>query len=186
MPDHPGLLVLILEDEFKFLTSPAVLPSGKQSPNRDHPIPCEKPVVLRTSSPTRRAVTGGQAASEVRIADPRLVQCDLSPSQRSIGIGVRRVDLQGMPEQVGVMIGSSFLKRIAILQESLRNRTDVLPRSAAGDYDSRCLLATAGSNREGQPTRVPYLLTYVLSLIMLHAVGRANTRRKTMCQFSQQ
>src|SRR5690242_5438844 len=99
MPNHAGFAILIFQNEFEFIPSTAVLACRDQPIGCDQSISGEKPCVLRTSCATRRTVAGYQAASQVRVADPCLIESDLRPRQCAVDFFVGSFDLESIAHE---------------------------------------------------------------------------------------
>src|SRR5262249_23493662 len=77
VPDHAGLAILIFENELELLASALVTTGCQQSVRSNHSIAGEEPIVLRTASLPRWTIACDLTATEIEVADPRLLQCYL-------------------------------------------------------------------------------------------------------------
>ena len=180
VPHHAGSRVLVLEYEFELLAGPIVFPGGQQGAGGDHAVAGEEPVVLRTPRLARGAVSGDQAASEVDVAHPRLIQRDLGPGERAIDERVGRLDLQGPVEEFRVVIGGRSLERAALLEEFPGDGRGVLRRRAAGDDDLHRAAIATGAQGEGETRGAAQALRGVHRVIVRNDVGRADTGGEPM------
>ena len=169
MPDHPGLLVLIFKNEFEFLATASVLPGSKHHRKIDHSVSRKEPVILRASRNTRWAVASGKTATEVGIADPRLIEGDFRPRQRAIDRLIRRFNLKHVIQQRRVVICSYLFQRSFALLKLFCDCTRSL-LWAAGDEDSSRVIATR-ANGEGKSAIASKLTILIGRFIVGNDVG---------------
>src|ERR1700739_300884 len=109
MPDH-AIGTLILGNEFELVPRAREITRLHRCMGCNHAISAEIPGMLGTAAPSRGAKTSHEAASELFVADPVLIEGYLGPCECPIQIWLRGFNLHLRCEEIFVS-GERFLVR---------------------------------------------------------------------------